>query len=117
MRKILYKKKQSIPHRRKCITIDEKAEDKDCKTHVRKNFIYIVRKIKKTQKKFAEPEVYIKKTFDSKSCVEGFSFRVKGSFNINRVRNTFNVDFCHTLKIDIKWKNKTFSPNKSATLT
>ncbi len=117
MREIMYKKRQSIIHRRKCITIDERAEDKDCKTHVRKNFIYIVRKTKKIKKRFNKPEVHIKKTFDSNTLVEGFSFRVKGSFSMNSGRHFFNVDFCHTLKINIKWKNKIFSPNKSATLT
>ena len=117
MRHILYKKRQSIKNRRKVISINEHTEDKECKTNVRKSFAYVVSLANPDEKTLIEPQIYIKKSFDSKSQVEKFSFRVKGAFYMNKERYTLKVDFCHTLKIDISWKNKVFSPKKSATLT
>src|SRR3989338_7916258 len=116
MRNIIYKKKQSIEHRRKLISIAENSEDKECKTYVRKSFVYIVSKAE-TAVEVNPPEIFIKKRFDTKSLIERFSFRVKGAFYITRERNLFKVDFCHTLRINIIWKSKLFSPKKSVTLT
>ena len=116
MRNIVYKKKQSIEHRRKLISIAENSEDKECKTYVRKSFVYIVSKAE-TAGEVNAPEIFIKKRFDTKSLVERFSFRVKGSFYLTREQSLFKVDFCHTLRINILWKSKIFSPKKSVTLT
>ncbi len=117
MRELTYRKKQSLKNRRRMISVNEHTEDTDCKTHVRKSFVYIVRSIKKIEKPTEKPDIYIHKAFDSKTNEEKFSFRVKGAFYMENKGSTFLVDFCHTLKIDIQWKNKVFSPNKSATLT
>ena len=117
MRNITYKKKQSLEHRRKLISICENSEDKECKTYVRKSFVYIVSKAESAEEQPAAPEIYIKKRFDTKSLTERFSFRVKGSFYLTQDRNLFKVNFCHTLRINIIWKSKIFSPKKSVTLT
>ena len=117
MRNITYKKKQSVQHRRKLISICENSEDKECKTYVRKSFIYIVSKAEGMEEQLKAPEVFIKKRFDTKSLTERFSFRVKGAFYINQERNLLKVNFCHTLRINIIWKSKLFSPKKSVTLT
>lgn|SRR3989338_11689257 len=117
MRNIIYKKKQSLEHRRKIISICENSEDKECKTYIRKSFIYIISKVEAMGENQNPPEIFIKKRFDTKSLVERFSFRVKGAFYITRERNLFKVDFCHTLRINIIWKSKLFSPKKSVTLT
>lgn len=117
MRNITYKKKQSLEHRRKLISISENSEDKECKTYVRKSFIYILTKAEEMAENYNPPEVFIKKRFDTKSLNERFSFRVKGAFYLNKERNLFKVDFCHTLRINIVWKSKIFSPKKSVTLT
>jgi hypothetical protein len=117
MRNITYKKKESLEHRRKLISICENSEDKECKTYVRKSFIYIVSKAQEAEAMPNPPEVFIKKRFDTKSLVERFSFKVKGSFFINRDGKLLKVDFCHTLRINIIWKSKIFSPKKSVTLT
>lgn len=118
MRNIIYKKKQSLEHRRKLISICENSEDKECKTYVRKSFIYIVSKAETAQEHPNPPEVFIKKRFDTKSLTERFSFRVKGTFYLNNQdRQLLKVNFCHTLRINIIWKSKIFSPKKSVTLT
>ena len=117
MRDILYKKRQSLKNHRKMISINEHSEDKECKTHVRKSFIYIVKGVAKVDGAVSQPDIYIKKFFDTKSGREDFSFRVKGAFFMTRGHGIFKIHFCHTLKINITWKNKVFSPNKSVTLT
>ena len=117
MRNIIYKKKQSLEHRRKLISICENTEDKECKTYVRKSFIYIVSKAEAVEEHPKPPEIFIKKRFDTQSLTERFSFRVKGSFYLNQERNLLKVNFCHTLRINIIWKSKIFSPKKSVTLT
>ena len=117
MRNITYKKKQSLEHRRKLISICENSEDKECKTYVRKSFVYIVSKAEAVEENPNPPEIFIKKRFDTKSLTERFSFRVKGSFYLNQERTLFKVNFCHTLRINIIWKSKIFSPKKSVTLT
>jgi hypothetical protein len=117
MKEILYKKRQSLKYRRKIIAIDEHNEDNDCRTHVRKSFAYIVTMANPAEGALSAPEIHIKKNFDSKAQTEKFSFRVKGAFYMEKDRYVLKVNFCHTLKIDIYWKNKVFSPKKSATLT
>ena len=117
MKQILYRRKQSLKNRRKMISINEHAEDKDCKTHVRKSFAYIVTQAKGQEGNVQDPEIHINKFLDTKKHIEKFSFRVKGSFLMTRDRTSFKVDFCHTLRIDIEWKKEAFSPKKSVTLT
>lgn len=116
MRKILYKKRQSLKNRRKTICISEQAEDMECVTHVRKSFVYIVTRVDASGT-VVQPQIFIKKAFDTRLQQEKFSFRVKGCFYMTKDRMIFRVDFCHLLKIHITWKNKIFSPKKSVTLT
>lgn len=117
MKEILYRKRQSLKYRRKLIAIQEHNEDKDCTTHIRKSFAYLVAMASPSDGALTEPQIFIKKYRDSKGQVENFSFRVRGAFYMERDRYMLKVDFCHTLKINIHWKNKVFSPNKSVTLT
>ncbi len=117
MRDILYKKKESLKHRRKMVSIIEHAEDDQCRTSVHKSFVYLVNRADCIEKGIEKPEIFIRKVFDTKLQEERFSFRVKGCFYMTRDRFIYRVDFCHTLRIDIVWKNKVFSPKKSVTLT
>ena len=117
MREISYRKKQSLEHRRKMIAIHEFSEDKDCTTNVCKNFIYKLTAGGTVKDSDEKPEIFIRKEFDTSRREEKFSFRVKGAFFMARNRDIFRVDFCHTLKITIIWRQKAFSPKKSETLT
>lgn len=117
MKDILYKKRESLKHRRKMISIIEHTEDEKCRSAVHKSFVYIVTRADSVENTVAKPEIYIRKAFDTKLQEEKFSFRVKGCFYMARDRFIFKVDFCHTLRIDIVWKHKVFSPKKSVTLT
>ena len=116
MRRILYKKLTSLKNRRKAISVSEWAEDVECKTHVRKNFVYILAEDTSLEEPLSQPDIYIKKSYDSKLKEEKFSFRVKGFFYINQGRHPIKVIFCHSLGIHIQWKSKILSP-KSVTLT
>ncbi len=106
MKTIEYKKRHSLKHHRKIISINENNEDKDCKTHVHKSFVYVVREVGLSSEVIPEPNIFIRKRFDSKTQREDFSFKVKGALLLKRARNTFKVDFCHALRIQIAWKNK-----------
>lgn len=117
MKTIEYKKRHSFKHHRKVISINENNEDKDCKTHVHKSFVYVVHEVPEISQALAEPNVFICKKFDSKTQEENFAFKVKGAFYMSRARSTYKVNFCHALRIRISWKNKAFSPPKSVTLT
>lgn len=117
MRTIEYKKRHSLKHHRKVISINENNEDKDCKTRVHKSFVYVVRNVARATDPLKEPHIFIRKRFNSKTREENFSFKVKGAFYMTRDRGLFKVDFCHALRIAIEWKDQIFSPKKSATLT
>jgi len=117
MREMLYKKRESLRKRRKAVAIREQTEDEDCKTHVRKSFVYKITCVQHIKKVADRPEVRIKKEFYTQSKEEKFSFRVKGTFYMTRNKVMLKVDFCHTLRININWKDEAFSPKKSVTLT
>lgn len=117
MKDILYKKKESLRNRRKMISIIEHSEDEQCRTAVHKSFVYIVTRADCLENNVERPEIFIRKAFDNKLLEEKFSFRVKGCFYMTKDRFIFKVEFCHTLRIDIVWKDKVFSPKKSVTLT
>ena len=117
MKEIMFKKLSDLKKRTKHLSISQHAEDKDCKTHVQKSFSYIVSQMDGAEPEIVPPQVYIKKTFNSKTKVETFSFEVKGSFYMSYNRCLMKVRFHHTLNIEILWKDKVFSPKKSAVLT
>ncbi len=117
MKTIEYKKRHSLKHRRKVISINEDNEDKDCKTHVHKSFVYVACEVAQMTEVLSEPQIFIRKNLNSKMQVESVLFKVKGAFYVNRARHIFKVNFCHTLRIHIAWKYKIFSPQKSVTLT
>lgn len=116
MRDLLYKKKTSYKSKRKVISLGERFEDNKCKTHVRKSFVYMLNPEMTMHPKLSEPELIIKKFYDSKRKEEKFLFRVKGYFYIRRNRCLFRVNFLHALNIHIQWKTKIPS-SQSATLT
>ena len=117
MKRLLYRKKQSLKRRRKAISNKEYSEDKECKTRGRKSFVQKVSRVNEVEQTDGKPEIFINKKFDKKSQQEEFSFRVKGTFFMTREQSILKVTFCHTLRIDIHWKSKVFSPKKSVTLT
>ena len=116
MKEILFKNATSVPKKRKAISISETSEDKECKTFVRKSFIYLVTPQMRIEQTIPQPDITIRKFYCTKTKEEKFSFRVKGYFYIAKEYCFLKVSFCHSLKINILWKAKVFSP-KSATLT
>ncbi len=116
MKEILFKKKIDLTNRIKSFSISSDSEDKECKTHVEKSFLYNVLLADKTED-LEPPQIHIKKSIDTAKKLEKFNFQVKGSFYMTRDRVLIKVDFHHTLNIEIVWKTKIFSPKKSEVLT
>ncbi len=116
MKEVLFKNQTSLEKKRKAILISERSEDKECSTFVRKSFIYLVNQEMRVEQPLAQPDIYIRKSYNTKTKVEKFSFRVKGCFYITKENCYLKVKFCHCLKINIYWKAKILSP-KPATLT
>ena len=115
MRDIYHKTTAILKGRGKVITLREHAEEKDCVTDVRKNFLYLATEAQSEEGQ-SIPQVHIKKSFDSVTHDEKFSFRVKGFFYVNHSRRLMKVDYCHTLRINLHWKVKTSSPKKTVTM-
>lgn len=117
MKKILIKRDNSKVDKFKSMCISNRTEDKDAKTLVRKKFNYLAAISKETKPKIEAPEVHIFKSFDTAKGIEKFSFRVVGSMYLNHKEQLIKVNFKHSLNIHIYWKQKIFSPKKSAVLT
>ncbi len=115
MRDILHKVREVVQGRGKIILITEQVEDKDCVSHVRKEFVYVAKEVDSEQGPCA-PQVHIEKSFDSKARNEDFAFRVRGFFHVYRNRRLVKVGYCHTLRIRLHWKSKLASPKKSVTM-
>jgi len=115
MRDILHRTAAVLQGRGKLITMREHAEQKDCISDVHKNFIYVATEAQSEEEQ-STPRVHIKKSFDSLSRDERFSFRVKGFFYVNHSRRLMRVDYCHTLRIKLHWKAIASSPKKTVTM-
>jgi len=115
MRDVLHKTTSVLKGRGKVITLREHAEEKECITDVRKNFIYVTTSAESEEGQ-SVPQVHIAKSFDSVSLDEKFSFRVKGFFYVNHGRRLMKVAYCHTLRINLHWKVKSSSPKKTVTM-
>ena len=115
MRDIIHKTSGILHGRGKVITLREHAEEKECVSDVRKNFIYVATEAQSEEKQ-SIPQVHINKSFDSARGDEKFSFRVKGFFYVNHNRRLMKVAYCHTLRINLHWKVKATSPKKTVTM-
>ena len=110
-RRVWYHNMTSVKNHRKAICLCERAEDTECITYVKKNFIYVLTpKNQDIQTDLPEPDIVIKKAYNSKTKEEKFYFRVKGFFYITKELSVLKVHFCHSLQIKICWKSKIFSP-------
>jgi len=117
MKKLLFKRLGNAQKGTKIITINSEVEDSKCKTRIRKSFFYQVSAVEGRDLPVEQPEICIRKVFDTKKRVEKFLFNVKGSFYTANERVIARVYFHHVLNIQIRWKKKIFSPKKSAVLT
>jgi hypothetical protein len=117
MKRLLFRKHASAQNGLKNITLMTRNEDAESKTRVYKNFSYKVTVCDEQDQEPEAPQIFIKKSFDSKRSIEKFSFQVKGWFYTIQKRVLFKVEFEHTLCIKILWKVKIFSPKKSVMLT
>jgi len=116
MREILFKNMTSLERRKRTLSISERSEDKDCQTHVKKSFIYLISARETIDEVLGAPVIYIRKSRSIKTQQEYFSFRIKGCFYLAKDQSFFKVRFCHCLKIHILWKTKQLSSPKPATL-
>ena len=116
MRELLYEHQLDPDKRIKVFSIDSRAEDKKCKTRILKSFKYMVDWAKESKPLKKAPQVFIRKSFDTKRGIESFSFHVKGYFFITQNDELMKVRFNHTLDITIRWKAKSLSPNETVSL-
>lgn len=116
MKQVFHKTRVAFKNRIKMTKISENAEDKDCITKVRKTFVYVLTPVVGEAPTPAQPVIRILKSFDTKTRDEKFSFRIKGSVYVNHNRQLVKVEYCHALRIHLKWKTKIFSPKKSVTM-
>ena len=118
MRRIRYKRKHDPLRHRKTFCIRECNEDKQCRTEVLKRFLYQARPVEeRTPPQAPQPQIFVKKTFDSKKQEESYRFIMKGAFFVTQGRFVRRIDFRHVLIIHIVWKGAHSSPQTSVTLT
>ena len=116
MKQVLHQSRVAFHNRVKMTKIAERSQDKDCATSVCKTFVYVLSRVVAETQKLPDPTIKIRKSFDTKTRDEKFSFRIKGSIYVNHNRRLVRVDYCHTLRIHLRWKTKVFSPKKSVTM-
>jgi hypothetical protein len=116
MKKMTFERRQSAENRTKTFCMTSRTEDRESTTQVKKSFHYMVSLPEAAEPSVLDPEIFIRKGFDSKRRQETFNFQVIGSFYMTHERRLLRVDFHHVLDIQIDWK-KDFSPKKSAVLT
>ena len=117
MKKILYRRQSDPSKRLKNISVLTRNEDKESMTEIHKSFMYKVSLAEDYLSENIPPQVFIKKSLDTRKGIEKFNFRVKGCFYMKHERKLVKVNFIHTLNIVINWKKKIFSPKKSEVLT
>lgn len=116
MNKVLHKTRVAFNNRIKMTKIIEDKEDKECVTKIRKTFVYVLTPVVGETETLSQPQIMIRKSFDTQTRDEKFSFRIKGSIYVNHMRRLVRVDYCHGLRIHLRWKVKVISPKKSVTM-
>ncbi|MFH1360352.1 MAG: hypothetical protein ABIJ41_04865 [Candidatus Omnitrophota bacterium] len=101
MKEIIYKNRLSPKYKRRVITIHEWSACEGYQTHTQKAFIYIVEEKKSIRDPLPAPEFFITKITDSLTREEKFHFRVKGLFWVVKNKHFLEVQFCHSLRIDM----------------
>ncbi|MDP8265453.1 MAG: hypothetical protein P9M07_00745 [Candidatus Aceula meridiana] len=105
MKEIAFKNITSVRKRRKIISLVEKTEKDGCLVNSQKTLVYIVSPQVEKVRRLSRPEYFVSKTYDSKAKEEKFSLRVKGTSYVVQGNSLLKVDFCHSLKIDIRPKS------------
>ena len=102
MKEIAFKNLTSVERKRKIISLREVTERDGCAISSQKTLVYIVSPQFGKIRNVERPEYHIGKSYDSVTKEERFSLRVKGTSYVVQESNFLKVDFCHSLKIDIK---------------
>lgn len=101
MREILYKNLTSAKKGRRAISVCERSQNKDCSTRVQRTFVYVIRSGVLSRKESPQPIFNIVKTFNTKTRMERFYFRMKGIFYVLQNDYFLEINFCHSLRIDV----------------
>lgn len=117
MKKIIHKKINNFKKLKKTMLIRTRAVEDDSVTTVEKGFIYRVSRTHQMSSEPSQPQIKIRKSFDTRRRIENFTMDVRGHFFITHNRILRKVYFRHKLNICIQWKQQAFSPKKSAVLT
>ena len=102
MKEIAFKNLTSTKKRRKIISLWERSERGGCLVSSQKTLIYIVTPQIEKVRGLTKPEYHVCKAYDSRTKEERFSLRVKGTSYVAQGSSLLKVDFCHSLKIEIR---------------
>ncbi|MDD3375632.1 MAG: hypothetical protein PHY73_07940 [Candidatus Omnitrophica bacterium] len=102
MKEIAFKNLTSVERKRKIISLREITQRDGCVISSQKTLVYIVSPQSGKIRSVERPEYHIGKLYDSVTKEERFSLRVKGTSYVIQGPTLLKVDFCHSLKIDIK---------------
>lgn len=102
MKEIAFKNITSTERRRKIISLRETTERDGCAVSSSKTLVYMVSPQPTKVRNVQSPEYHIGKSYDSSTKEERFSLRVKGTSYVIQDSKLLKVDFCHSLKIEIK---------------
>ena len=105
LREILYRSHKSIKNKRRSISVTERCENAQSSTRVRKILVYKISSMDNVPA-LEEPVVFVTKMCDTKTKRERFIFRVKGMFYVTEHDDSFIINFCHSLLVDIVPKAK-----------
>lgn len=102
MREIAFKNLTSTAKRRKVISLIEKTQREGYLISSQKSIVYIISAATSQIRELSKPEYHICKSYDSKEKIEKFSLRVKGTSYLMKEGSFLKVDFCHSLRIEIR---------------
>ena len=115
MRNLLHKTREVLKGQGRIVLIAEHKEDRECRSDVRKEFVYVAREAA-MEEALPAPQVHIEKSYDSENRDEFFSLRVKGAMYVHRHRRLMKIGYSHRLRIRLHWKDCVASPKKSVTM-
>ena len=115
MRNLLHKTREVLKGQGRIVLITEHKEDHECRSDVRKEFVYVAREAA-MEEALPVPVVHIEKSYDSENHDEFFSLRVKGAMYVQRHRRLMKIGYSHRLRIRLHWKDHAASPKKSVTM-
>jgi len=101
MRDLLFRNLTSADRRRKVLACAEIIDNAGVRTIIRRHFIYMAQEIQKPPSQVDKPYLKVVKLRNSKSRIERFFCKMKGSIVATYDNRLFLIKFMHTLNINL----------------